>query len=208
MIDTRAVGQELQDQVLDAARKGRERVSSTVKAVAKTAQQIRPQLANLPKPNLTIPNLTIPTLPTPAQLAEMAPALAARLPSPHQLMSGAQELAGHARSVQRLVVEQVRTVAVPLAHEAAARLAKISAPQSQTATHVSRVHVSSAVPARDSTAKNGTTKDSTATDSTATDSTAKDSTAKDSMAKDSMTRAEHATNGQHKAKPKAKLTTK
>lgn len=160
MIDTRAVGQELQDQVLDAARKGRERVTSTVKTVTDTAQNIRPQLASLPKPNLTMPALPIPTLPTPAQLKEKSPALAAMLPSREQLVSGAQELAGHARSVQRLFVERVRTVAVPLAHQVADRLAKIGAQpaQSQTTTRVSEVHVSSAAPA-----KNGATKATHAT---------------------------------------------
>lgn len=190
MNDTRAVGQELQDQVLDAARKGRERVTSTVKTVTATAQHIRPQLANLPKPNLTMPNVTMPnvtmpnltrpnltrpTLPTPAQIWDKAPALVAKLPDRKQLMSGAQELAGHARTVQRFVTEQVRTVAVPLAHRAAERLAKVGAPpaQSQTTTRVTGIHLASSAPAKDDAAK-----------------------------------AEHATTGQQKAKPKAKSTTK
>jgi hypothetical protein len=88
MIDTRAVGQDLQVQVLDAARKGRERVASTVRTVTATAQLIRPQLAALPRPSLTRP-----TLPTPAELREQA----AKLPSPAKLMSGAQALAGRSR---------------------------------------------------------------------------------------------------------------
>jgi hypothetical protein len=163
MIDTRNVGQELQEQVLDAARKGRERVTSTVKTVTATAQHIRPQLANLPKPNLTRP-----TLPTPAQLRDKAPALAAKLPKPRQLMSGAQDLAGHARSVQRIVIEQVRSVTVPLAHataplaqQAATRLAQVGAqpPQPRTSTRVSGVQVSSAAAAKDdaATSKSGRT---------------------------------------------------
>ncbi len=147
MIDTRAVGQELQDQVLGAARKGRERVTSTVKTVTATAQQIRPQLASLPKPNLTRP-----TLPTPAQVREKAPALAAKLPKPHQLMSGAQGLAEHARSVQRIVIEQVRTVAAPLAQQAADRLARVAQPAQQTTTRVRGVQVTGTTPAKEDSA--------------------------------------------------------
>lgn len=151
MIGTRAVGQELQDQFLGAARKGRERVTSTVKTVTATAQHIRPQLPNLPKPNLSRP-----TLPTPAQLREKAPALVARLPKPQQLMSGAQELAGRARSVQRLVLGQVRTVAAPFAHQAA-RLAGVGTQPAQpaqrgrpeTTTRVSEVKVASSAPAKE-----------------------------------------------------------
>lgn len=154
MIDTRAVGQELQEQVVGAARKGRERVASTVKTVTTTAQHIRPQLANLPRPNLTRP-----TLPTPAQVRQKAPALAAKLPTPHQLMSGAQELAGHARSVQRIVIEQVRTVTAPLAQQAADRLARVAAqaPQQRTSTRVSGVQVTGSTPAKEeaTTAKGG-----------------------------------------------------
>src|SRR5262249_44740912 len=134
-------------------------------------------------------------LPTPAQLREKAPALAAKLPGRDQLMSGAQELVGHARSVQRLVVEQVRTVAVPLAHQAAARLAKVGAQpaQSQTATRVSGVQVSSAVPVKNDSAKADTTKgDTTKADTTKADTT----------------KGEHAPNGQPKPKPRAKSTTK
>lgn len=154
MIDTRAVGQELQGQVLDAARKGRERVTSTVKTVTATAQHIRPQLASLPRPSLTMP-----ALPTPGQLREKAPAVAAKLPKPRQLVAGAQELAGHARSVQRLVIEQVRTVAAPLAQQAATRLAKVGAPPAKprTATRVSGVEVTGTAAAKDdtTTAKTG-----------------------------------------------------
>ena len=51
MIDTRAVGQELQDQVLAAARKGHQRVTTTVKNVTATAQMIRPQLPSMPTIN-------------------------------------------------------------------------------------------------------------------------------------------------------------
>ena len=141
MIDTRTVGQELQDQVLGVARKGRERVASTVKTVTATAQHIRPQLQNLPRPNLTRP-----TLVTPAQLREKAPALIAMLPKPRQLKAGAQEFAGQAQHAARIVLGQVRNVTTPLAHQAAARLAKVGTQptRQETTTRVSEVKVTSA----------------------------------------------------------------
>src|ERR1022692_1893966 len=115
MNDTRAVGQELQDQVLAAARKGQQRVASTVKNVTATAQLIRPQLPSLPRPTLN-PS----ALPTPAQIRERAPQLVAMLPSTEQLRAGAHEFAGQLLSVQRKVVEQVRSVTTPLAQQAEA----------------------------------------------------------------------------------------
>lgn len=137
MIDTRTVGQELQDQVRGAARKGRERVTSTVKTVTDTAQHIRPQLQNLPRPNLTRPALV-----TPAQLREKAPALVAMLPSPQQLRSGAEELAGHARAAALRTLGQVRSITEPIVHEAAARLARFGSQASQeTTTRVRDVRV-------------------------------------------------------------------
>jgi hypothetical protein len=163
MNDYRAAGQELQGQVLAAARKGQQRVTSTVKNVTAAAQHIRPQLANLPKPTL---NLS--ALPGQAQLRERAPALVAKLPdrlqpklpTPDQLKAGAQGLAGHARTVQRRVVDQVRTVATPLAHQAASRLSQFGTPgakpapslDTKTTTRVSEVTV-----AKDDKAKDGTT---------------------------------------------------
>jgi hypothetical protein len=144
MNDYRAAGQELQSQVLAAARKGQDRVNSTVKTVRAAADQIRPQLANLPKPNL----------PTPAQLRERAPQFVAnlptqlqtRLPKPEQFRAGAEELAGHARSVRRVVVSQVASVAAPLAQQGATRLAQIGDPTAKTGT------------AKTGTAKTGTGK--------------------------------------------------
>ncbi|HEY3906474.1 MAG TPA: hypothetical protein VGM14_21370 [Streptosporangiaceae bacterium] len=132
MNDYRAAGQELQSQVLAAARKGQDRVNSTVKTVRAAADQIRPQLANLPMPNL----------PTPAQLRERAPQfvvklptqLQTRLPKPEQLRAGAEEIAGHARSVRRVVVSQVASVAAPLAQQAATRLAQIGEPTAKAGT--------------------------------------------------------------------------
>lgn len=150
MNDYRAAAQDLQGQVLAAARKGQQRVAITVKNVTAAAQQIRPQLANLPKPTLNIS-----ALPGQAQLREKAPALVAKLPTrlpanlqtklptAEQIKAGANELADHARSVQRKVVGQVRSVTTPLAHQAAARLAQVGAPaaSTETTTRVSQVTV-------------------------------------------------------------------
>jgi hypothetical protein len=187
MNDYRAAGQELQGQVLAAARKGQQRVATTVKNVTAAAQQIRPQLASLPRPTL---NLS--ALPGQTQLREKAPALVAKLPgnlqaklptadqlkasadqlkasadqlkaSADQLMAGAEGLVGHARTVQRRVVDQMRTAATPLAHQAAARLSQFGAPaakpapsaRSETTTRVSEVTVARSDKARDGAAKSG-----------------------------------------------------
>jgi hypothetical protein len=155
----RAAGQELPGQVLAAARKGQERVAKSVRTATAAAQQIRPQLANLPRPTFSLS-----ALPNPAQLREKAPEFVARfparlperiqtrLPSPEQLKTSAQELAVHARSVQRLVADQVRNVATPLAKQAAARLSQVGVPQAPaapqpsagTTTKVHQVTVTSA----------------------------------------------------------------
>jgi hypothetical protein len=152
MNDYRAARQELQDQVAAVARKGQQRVTSTVKTVTATAQHIRPQLASLPKPTLNIS-----ALPGQAQLREMGPALYAKLPNsvqtklptPDQMKASAQGLADQARAVQRRVLEQVRTAATPIAHQAAERLSQFGAPatkpapsiKSETTTRVSEVTV-------------------------------------------------------------------
>src|SRR5215469_2420877 len=191
MNDYRAAGQELQDQVLAAARKGQQRVASTVKNVTAVAQHIRPQLASLPKPTLNIS-----ALPGPAQLREKAPALVAKLPGnlqtklptadqlkagadqlkagadqlkagADQLKAGAEGLVGHARTVQRRVVDQVRTAATPLAHQAAARLSQFGAPatkpvpqvKTETTTRVSEVTVARSDKAKDEAATSDKAKD-------------------------------------------------
>src|SRR5262249_23945644 len=135
MIDTRAMAQELQEQVLAAARKGQKRVTNTVKNVTATAQMIRPQLPRMP----AISTIKLPSaeqlaelrdrqlsqlrekapglmakLPSSEQLAELrdrqlsqlrekAPGLMARLPNAEDLRTGAHDVAGQLRSVQRQV---------------------------------------------------------------------------------------------------------
>ena len=173
MNDYRAAGQELQDQVLAAARKGQQRVASTVKNMTAVAQHIRPQLASLPKPTLNIS-----ALPGQAQLREKAPALVAKLPgrlqtklpTADQLKAGAEGLVGHARTVQRRVVDQVRTAATPLAHQAGARLSQFGASvtkpayqvKAETTTTVSEVTVARKAEAKDDAAKSAKAKDAKA----------------------------------------------
>src|SRR5262252_8207929 len=158
MNDTRTVGQELQEQVLAAARKGRRRVTTTVRNARATAQMIRPQLPAMPPITIKLPSadqlvqLTeaqfnqlrekaptlIARLPSRdrlaelterqlGQLREMAPGLLARLPDADQLRSGAAELAVQAQVVQRQVADRLRTVASPLARQAAAAFAQATA---------------------------------------------------------------------------------
>jgi hypothetical protein len=128
MIDTRTVGHEIQDQVRSAARKGQQRVQSTVRTVTATAAMIRPQLPALPRPKLSSlpkPTLNVPRLPMSAQLRDKAPALTAMLPTPEQLMASAHEFAGQFLAAQRKVFGQVKHVAAPLAQQATAALAQV-----------------------------------------------------------------------------------
>jgi hypothetical protein len=145
MIDTRAIGQELQDQLQAAARKGQQRVTTTARTVVATARMIRPQLPNLPRPTPATLRSAIPTpeqirsaLPTPeqirsamptpeqirsalaapVQLFEHAPAFAAKLPGADRITSGTHELVVQMRVVQHRVLEQVREVTAPLAKRA------------------------------------------------------------------------------------------
>jgi len=135
MKDTRAVRQEVQDQIVAAARKGQQRVTSTVKTVTATAQMIRPQLPNLPKPNLSnLPKPDLSNLPRPtlngaahrvaSQLRERTPVIVAKLPSRDLIRSGAAEFAGLLRSDLRQAADRVREAAEPLARQAGEVLAQ------------------------------------------------------------------------------------
>src|SRR5215467_4298410 len=132
MIDTRALGQELQEQVLAAARKGRRRVTTTVRNVTATAQMIRPQLPAMPPITIKLPSadqlaqLTERQL---SQLREKAPGLIARLPDADDIRASAADFAEQVQSVQRQVADRVRTVASPLAHQAATALAQATVRQ-------------------------------------------------------------------------------
>jgi hypothetical protein len=87
MIDTRAFGQELQDQLQAAARKGQQRVTTTARTVIATARMIRPQLPSLPRPT---PETLRSALPTPAQIRSALPTpeqIRSALPTPEQIRS-------------------------------------------------------------------------------------------------------------------------
>ena len=161
MIDTRALGQELQEQVLAAARKGRRRVTTTVRNVAATAQMIRPQLPAIPPITIKLPSadqlaqlteaqfsqlrekapaiiarlrnperlaqLTERQLSQLSQLREKAPGLIARLPDADDIRASAADFAEQVQTVQHQVTDRVRTVASPLAHQAATALAQATA---------------------------------------------------------------------------------
>ena len=135
MIDTRAIGQELQDQLQSAARKGQQRVTTTARTVVATARMIRPQLPNLPRPTPATLKSALPTpeqirsaFPTPeqirsalsasAQLIEQAPTFVAKLPGADRITAGTQEFVGQMRAVQHRVIDQVRDVTAPLAKRA------------------------------------------------------------------------------------------
>jgi len=149
MRDTRAVRQEVQEQIVAAARKGQQRVASTVKTVTATAQMIRPQLPSMPRPDLSnLPKPNLSSLPRPAlngaahrvatQLRERTPVIVAKLPNPDLIRSGAAEFAGLLRSDLRQAADRVREAAEPLAKQASEVLA-------QAASRVRRTEAAVAV---------------------------------------------------------------
>ena len=122
MIDTRAVGQELQAQLVGAARKGREQarkaqeqvrkgqeqarkgqeaVTEIVKSLTSTAEALRPQL---PTVKLKLPSLQPPKLPDSAKLK-----------------ASAEEVAEQLMAAQRKLTEQVSQAAGPLLAQGVAR---------------------------------------------------------------------------------------
>jgi len=130
MIDTRAVGQELQDlqhQIAGRIRKGQQTVAGTIRTLAHTAQAARPKIPALPMTALTdkLPSpekLTI-RLPKPEDLTSRLPKpedLAARLPKPEALIAGAYDLAEQVLAAQRRLAVQVTHAALPLARQGAA----------------------------------------------------------------------------------------
>src|SRR3984893_13896423 len=133
MIDTRTVG-ELQQQVLTAARQGRQRLAMTVKNLNADARLIKPQLPALPRPNLSADKLSSQV----RQIRALGPVIAARLPRPEQVRSGAQELAGTLITAQRALADQALPTAMPLARQPAARLARYGQlPQRAASEHAS-----------------------------------------------------------------------
>ncbi len=113
MIDTRAVGQELQDlqhQITGRIRKSQESVTGAIKTWTHAAQAVRPQI-----PGLTKAEALAARLPKPETLA-------ARLPKAETLVTGAYDLAGQFVADQRKLAGQIVHAARPLARQGAAML--------------------------------------------------------------------------------------
>ena len=106
MIDTRAVAQEVQDQ-LNAAfqkgqeqiRKGRESVTVAVRAGSQIAQAVKPSLPKLPSVQVKVPSLS-------------------DLASPDKLRASAHELASQMLAAQRKLTDQALTTQRKLAGQA------------------------------------------------------------------------------------------
>ena len=145
MSQTRSVGQELQEQILATARKGRQRVQATVRTVTATAQAIQPQLPNLPKPQVILHKV-----PRPTQIREAAPGLLAKVPSSDQFKAGVSELADQLKAAQDKVASRVAQSKVPdrlssqVRHAAAA--ANLAAPLAKQAVAEFRHAATAATP--------------------------------------------------------------
>jgi hypothetical protein len=84
MTDTRNMGQEIQDQILDAVRKSQETVVDAIKAWADTVQAITPSLPSAP-----------------------AVPFADKLPKPGELVANAYDFAEQLLASQRKFAEEV-----------------------------------------------------------------------------------------------------
>ena len=138
MVDTRAVRQELQEQLISAARKGQEQakkaraqarsaeaqvrksqdaVSGVVKTLADTAEGLRPQLSTV--------RLKLTTLPGASRLTGGVKLPGGvKVPSAASLLAGAQETAEHMLAAQRKLADQIAHAAAPLLAQGAARAAQ------------------------------------------------------------------------------------
>jgi len=180
MIDTRAVGQELQDlqhQITGRIRKSQESVTGAIKAWTHAAQAVRPQIPGLPKAETLAARLPkaetlAARLPKAETLAARLPkpeTLAARLPKAETLVTGAYDLAEQFVADQRKLAGQIVHAARPLARQGAAMLgygaalpghstAGTSRPDGSARTHSVRTQPAKAqsaktVPARTATAE-------------------------------------------------------
>jgi ribonuclease R len=132
MIDTRAVGQELQEQLVGAARKGQEQakkaqeqarkaqeqvrkgqevVTGVVRTLTTTAEALMPQLPTVKLPSL--PGSTLSRLPG-----------ASWLPSADTLRSSAQEIGEQLLAAQRKLTGEVTQAASPLIAQGTAHLSR------------------------------------------------------------------------------------
>jgi hypothetical protein len=185
MIDTRAVGQELQDlqhQIVGRIRKGQETVAGTIKTWAHAAQTARPQIPALPKTALTdklpSPAALTARLPRPEDIAARLPKpedIAARLPKPETLVAGAYDLAEQLFAAQRKLAGQVTHAAMPLARQGAAMFGRTISQQGRSMARTGRKAMPAKAAAKASTPG---TSDISAKPATAKPATAKPATAK------------------------------
>ncbi len=118
MIDTRAVAQEVQDQLLAAMQKGqeqvrkgqeqvREAVTGAIRTGNELAKSVRPSI-----PALQLPSLRIPAL--------------ASVTDPAKLRAGAHEFAEQVMARQRALAGKAFEAATPLVADGVARLTKVA----------------------------------------------------------------------------------
>ena len=148
MIDTRAVAQEVQDQLAAAVqkgheqfrkgqeqiRKGRESVTVAVRTGGQIAQAVKPSLPKLPSVQVKVPSLS--ELASPDKLRASAHELASQmlaaqrkltdqaLASQRKLAGQAQELTDHALTTQRKLGDRALEVAGPFITDGVSRLAQ------------------------------------------------------------------------------------
>jgi hypothetical protein len=141
MADTRGVRQELQEQLISAARivqeqgkkaraqarnaevqvrRGQDAVSGVVRTLTDTAEALRPQLPTV--------RIKLPSLPSPSRLPGVSRIAASvkrpdgvKVPSAGALLAGAQETAEHVLAAQRKLADQIAHAAAPLLAQGAAR---------------------------------------------------------------------------------------
>ena len=116
MIDTRAVAQEVQDQLLaavqrgqeqlrksqDQVRQGREAVTGAIRSSNQRVKAVRPSMPTLPKPAVHVPSLST-------------------LANPAKLRASAQELTDHVIATQRSLTGKAIQAASPVADQVIAR---------------------------------------------------------------------------------------
>jgi hypothetical protein len=130
MIDTRAVAQEVQDQLLaamqrgqeqlrksqDQVRQGREAVSGAIRTGNQLVKSVRPNIPTLP------PSVHVPSLST--------------LPSPAKLRANAQELADHVTATRRSLTSKAIQAASPIADQMISRQRELTGMAIQAASPV------------------------------------------------------------------------
>lgn len=192
MIDTRAVAQEVQDQLLAAVhrgheqfrkgqeqvRRGRDTVTVAIRTGNELAKAVKPNLPTLPVPSLRVPSLT--ELTAGGKLRASAQELADQVAATQRKLAGnAQEVAGQMLATQRKFTVKAVQVASPLLAEGVARLTGSLAPGRRTEHPEPLAHVTKkAEPAAGAKHTASRARTSTAKASTPRASTPKAATAK------------------------------